>query len=49
MVNVEISEFVKKKLEAIKREEEHKSLDGVVRSLLERQEKMEEKKIEKER
>jgi len=39
MVNVEISEFVKAKLEAIKREEGHKSLDSVVRSLLERNKK----------
>lgn len=40
MVNVEISEFVKVKLEAIKQEEGHKSLDGVVRSLLERDKKI---------
>ena len=39
MANVVISEFVKAKLEAIKKEEGHKSLDGVVRSLLERREK----------
>ena len=36
MVNVEIGEFVKSQLEAIKRDEGHKSLDGVVRTLLER-------------
>lgn len=32
--NVVISDFVKAELEAIKEEEEHKSLDSVVRSLL---------------
>lgn len=39
MVNVEISDFVKAKLETIKREEGFKSLDGVVRVLLEREDK----------
>ena len=33
-MNIEISDFVKAELEAIKREEGHKSLDSVVRSLL---------------
>jgi predicted CopG family antitoxin len=35
MVNIEISDFVKAKLEAIKQSEGHKSLDSVVRVLLE--------------
>ena len=39
MALIVVSEFVKKKLEAIKQEEEHKSLDSVVRTLLEREEK----------
>ena len=39
MVNVEISPFVKAKLEEMKKEEGHKSLDGVVRTLLERNER----------
>jgi len=33
-MNIEISDFVKAELEAIKREEGHKSLDSVVRTLL---------------
>ena len=39
MVNVEISEWVKARLEEIKKREGHKSLDSVVRSLLERSKK----------
>lgn len=38
-MNVEISDFVKAELEAIKEEEGHKSLDSVIRSLLPRREK----------
>lgn len=34
-----ISDFIKVKLEAIKEEEQHKSLDSVIRSLLERSNK----------
>lgn len=34
MVTILISDFVKTKLEAIKKEEEHKSLDSVIRTLL---------------
>lgn len=36
MALIVVSDFVKAKLEAIKKDEEHKSLDSVVRSLLER-------------
>ena len=39
MVNVEISDYVKARLEAKKRAEGHKSLDSVIRVLLEREEK----------
>ena len=38
MVNVEISDYVKARLEAKKRVEGHKSLDSVIRVLLERDE-----------
>jgi predicted CopG family antitoxin len=37
MVNIEISDFVKESLDAIKQSEGHKSLDSVVRVLLEAQ------------
>lgn len=37
MVNIEVSGFVKAKLEAKKEEEGHKSLDSVIRVLLERE------------
>lgn len=36
---INISDFVKAKLEAKKKEEQHKSLDSVIRVLLEREEK----------
>ena len=36
MALIVVSEFVKTKLEAIKQKEGHKSLDSVVRTLLER-------------
>ena len=36
MVNIEISDFVKAELDGIKETEGHKSLDSVVRILLER-------------
>jgi predicted CopG family antitoxin len=36
MVNIEISDYVKAKLDGIKEAEGHKSLDSVVRVLLER-------------
>jgi len=39
MVNVEVSEWLKAKLEEIKKREGHKSLDSVIRVLLERSEK----------
>jgi predicted CopG family antitoxin len=39
MVNIEISDYVKAKLERIKESEGHKSLDSVVRVMLERREK----------
>lgn len=39
MVNIEISEYVKGELEGIKKSEGHKSLDSVVRVLLERTKK----------
>lgn len=44
MVNIEISNYVKGELEAIKESEGHKSLDSVVRVLLERTKKGEGKK-----
>lgn len=34
MVNIEVSDYVKAKLEVIKEEEGHKSLDSVIRVLL---------------
>lgn len=34
MVNIEVSDYVKGKLEAIKEEEGHKSLDSVIRVLI---------------
>ena len=34
MVNIEISDYVKRKLEAIKESEQHKSFDSVIRGLL---------------
>lgn len=43
MTNVEISEWVKAKLEEVKKREGHKSLDSVVRALLERNERREDK------
>ena len=39
MVVVEISAFIKAKMEKMKKEEGHKSLDSVVRTLLERNER----------
>ena len=39
MVNVEVSAFVKAKLEAIKKAEGHKSLDSVIRVILLEREK----------
>ena len=39
MVLIEVSAFVKVKLENLKKEEGHKTFDGVVRSLLERNER----------
>jgi len=49
MVNVQVSDFVKAKLEAIKKAEEHKSLDSVIRVMLLEKEKAEEKKEESEK
>lgn len=47
MVNIEISDYVKGELEAIKEREGHKSLDSVVRVLiLERGKKGREKNME---
>jgi predicted CopG family antitoxin len=43
MVNIEISDFVKAELETIKQIEGHKSLDSVVRVLLERRKRGKEK------
>lgn len=34
MVNIDVSEWVKAKLEAIKKREQHKSMDSVLRTLL---------------
>ena len=34
MVNIEVSDYVKAKLEVIKEEESHKSLDSVIRVLI---------------
>jgi len=34
MVNIDVSEYVKAELEAIKKSEQHKSMDSVVRALL---------------
>ena len=44
MVNIEISDYVKAELEEIKESEGHKSLDSVVRVLLERRERREREK-----
>jgi len=39
MVNIDVSDFVKAKLEALKKAEGHKSLDSVIRVLLLEKEK----------
>jgi predicted CopG family antitoxin len=40
MVNIELSDYVKAELDGIKESEGHKSLDSVVRVLLERRKKV---------
>lgn len=34
MVNIDVSEWVKAELEAVKEREQHKSMDSVIRALL---------------